>query len=76
MTSCNPSVIGMYKLAQACRYLTVNRVYHGPVVSKQASLGLTFHVCTNHEMLNYHYTSRPRDRGIQLCKLSITIMYD
>jgi len=36
----------MYELAHACRNLTINRVDHGPVVSKQASLGLTFHVCT------------------------------
>jgi len=40
------------------------------VVSKQASLDLTFLCVQDHEMLNYHYTSRPQTRGIQLCKSS------
>jgi hypothetical protein len=30
----------MYELAQACRYLTVNRVGQGPVVRKQAMFEL------------------------------------
>jgi len=28
----------MYELAQACMYLTINQVDHGPMVNKQASL--------------------------------------